>query len=89
MIKKEIRRATQQKDWETVQKLQNILKTQAEIRKLEAETQQTLTNQLKLEAETDKLRYDVKFSFANIVFGSLGLLGGAMAIVKGFIFNKD
>ena len=42
MIKKEIRRATQRKDWQTVKELQDILKTVDERRKLQKEAEVNL-----------------------------------------------
>ena len=52
MIKKEIRRATQRKDWETVKILEEILKEKAERRKYEI--------------EIAKAKHDMKMSYKQL-----------------------
>lgn len=60
MIKKELRRATQRKDWKTVQELENILKTKDERRKLQAETKAIENNQKIAEMNAIKMSVDVE-----------------------------
>lgn len=99
MIHKEIRRATQRKDWETVQKLENILKTKDERRKIQAETELLEFNKklaeisvIKAKVDVDKVLFDRKFSIFNFFFGSGVLvviwnLIKDLPIIKQF-FNK-
>ena len=87
MIKKEMRRATQRKDWDTVQKLENILKTREERQKIRTERELAKEHLAKAQAEIRKLNYDVRFSFAAMIFGAVGALSGLVALVKSFI-NK-
>lgn len=52
MIKKEIRRATQRKDWEEVLRLEEVLKKKTERRKMEMEIQ--------------KIKHDMNLSYKQL-----------------------
>ena len=89
MIKKEIRRAKQRKDWQTVKELQEILKLAAETRKLEADEQLAQANAIlakanaiKTQAEVSKINFDKRFSFINMIFGTAGLVSMAVMLIK-------
>lgn len=81
MIKKEIRRAKQRKDWDTVQKLENILKTQDERRKMRLEME-------KIQFEITKGKHDMKTSFRNLILGVLGALISAIGLALKSYFEK-
>ena len=73
MIKHEIRRATQRKDWDTVQKLETILKTKADRRLTEINIQ--------------KAQQDIKTSLRNFVLGILGLIATGIGLLIKVLFN--
>ncbi|AUX60829.1 hypothetical protein JF634_05675 [Simonsiella muelleri] len=80
MIHKELRRATQRKDWDTVQKLENILNSKID-RRIKAETL------LKIQQERKKMNYDMRLSFSQILFGAVGAMTALVAIIKNYL-NK-
>lgn len=98
-IKKALREAVFQQDWEKAQMLENLLKTHRENVKLQVETKIMETNEQlarlnmeKVRVEIDKMFLDRKFSFANLIFGS-GLILGILNLVKDLpvikqFFNK-
>ncbi len=88
MIKKEIRHATQRKDWQTVKELQDILKTVDERRKLQKEAELLELNKklaevnlIKAQVDVDKVLFDRKFSIINFFFGS-GILIAVWNLIK-------
>lgn len=74
MIKKEIRRAKQRKDWQQVKLL-------VEIHKLETETRLA-------EKNIQKAQYDMKASLKNFVVAVIGVVVTAMGLAVNALLKK-
>lgn len=81
MIKKQLRQATQRRDWQQVKQLEEILKIKAERRQIEL-------NMLKTRQEIEKMRYDVKFSLTSLFFGFLSIIAVFTTFLKNFFNHK-
>lgn len=81
MINKQLRQATQKRDWQQVKQLEEILKIKAERRQIEL-------NILKTRQEIEKMQYDIKFSVTNLFFGFLSIIAVFATFLKNFFNNK-
>ena len=73
MIKKEIRKAKQRHDWETVQKLNNIMKTELEMRQIQANIK--------------KINHDIKMSQKGFITTAVGVVVTTLGLAVNALIN--
>lgn len=73
MIKKEIRKAKQQHDWETVQKLNNIMKTELEMRQIQANIK--------------KINHDIKMNQKGFITTAVGVVVTTLGLAVNALIN--
>lgn len=73
MIKKEIRKAKQRHDWETVQKLNSIMKTELEMRQIQANIK--------------KINHDIKMSQKGFITTAVGVVVTTLGLAVNALIN--